>query len=74
MLRQFPSEAHPRTSVHRRRCSRLPHRHRPGLAAMEVVIATGMIIPTLMFLLYHGLKAMAAFLSLLGTMLGSPLG
>ena len=72
MLRQFPSETHPSTSVHRRRCSRLPHR--PGLAAMEVVIATGMIIPTLMFLLYHGLKAMAAFLSLLGTMLGSPLG
>ena len=47
---------------------------RAGLAAMEVVLMTGLIIPSLFYLLYLGLRAMAVFLSLLGTMVGSPLG
>jgi hypothetical protein len=46
---------------------------RCGLAALEVVITTGLIIPTLFALLYLGFRAMAAFLSLLGTYIGSPL-
>ncbi len=39
---------------------------------MEVVLITGIMIPSLMFLMYLGLKAMAAFLSVMGTMIGSP--
>ena len=45
-----------------------------GIATIEVVIATGLIIPALFYLLYLGLRAMSAFLALLGTMIGSPLG
>jgi len=41
-----------------------------GLAALEVVIATG-IIPSLILMLWLGMKMMAAFFSLFGTMAGS---
>ncbi len=44
-----------------------------GVATLEVVLATGLIIPSLMLLLYAGFRAMAAFMSVLGTMIGSPL-
>ena len=55
--------------------SRRRHSRRvTGIATIEVVIATGLIIPSLFYLLYVGLRAMSAFLALLGTMIGSPLG
>ncbi len=54
----------------RRKCPR----RASGIATIEVVIATGLIIPSLFYLLYLGLRAMSAFLALLGTMIGSPLG
>lgn len=44
-----------------------------GVATLEVVIATALVIPTLFVLLYVGFRAMALFLSVLGTMIGSPL-
>ena len=51
------------------------HRHvRRALAPLEVVIITGMIVPSCIIMLYVGFRAMAAFLSVLGTMIGSPLG
>jgi len=50
------------------------NRSRAGLAALEVVLMTGLIVPSLFFLLYLGMRAMSVFLSLLGTMVGSPLG
>jgi len=50
------------------------NRSRAGLAALEVVLMTGLIVPSLFFLLYLGTRAMSVFLSLLGTMVGSPLG
>lgn len=46
---------------------------RQGIATIEVVLATGLIIPSLIYLLYRGFLAISAFLSLLGTMVGSPL-
>lgn len=51
------------------------HRRMPkrGLAALEVVLTTGLILPSLFFLLYFGVRVMSAFLSLVGTMIGSPL-
>ena len=49
-------------------------KNRGGIAALEVVMVTATIIPSLLFLLWLGLHAMAAFLSHLGTMIGSPLG
>ena len=42
-----------------------------GLAALEVVIATGIMIPSLVLMLWLGMKMMAAFFSLFGTMVGS---
>jgi hypothetical protein len=42
-----------------------------GLAALEVVIATGIMIPSLVLMLWLGMKMMAAFFSLFGTMAGS---
>lgn len=42
-----------------------------GLAALEVVIATGIMIPSLVMMLWLGMKMMAAFFSLFGTMAGS---
>lgn len=42
-----------------------------GLAALEVVIATGIMIPSLILMLCLGMKMMAAFFSLFGTMAGS---
>ena len=47
---------------------------RQGMAALEVVIVTAAIIPSLFALLWLGMHVMAAFLSVLGTMIGSPLG
>lgn len=47
---------------------------REGMAALEVVIVTAAIIPSLFALLWFGMHVMAAFLSVLGTMIGSPLG
>jgi len=46
-------------------------RERKGLAALEVVIITGTMIPSLIFMLWLGMKMMAAFFSLFGTMAGS---
>ena len=36
-------------------------------------MTTALVIPTLFALLYLGFRAMAVYLSVLGTMLGSPL-
>ncbi|MGE0755653.1 MAG: hypothetical protein AB7F89_00045 [Pirellulaceae bacterium] len=47
--------------------------NRRGLAALEVVCTTALVVPTLFALLWLGFRAMAAFLSVLGTMIGSPL-
>lgn len=44
---------------------------RNGIAAIEVVIITGLMIPSLIIMLYWGMKLMAAFFSLYGTMAGS---
>ncbi len=51
-----------------RRSSRL----RRGLAALEVVLAAGITIPILAFLLYAGIRVCRFFFSLAGTMIGSP--
>jgi len=44
---------------------------RKGIAAIEVVIITGLMIPSLIIMLYWAMKLMAAFFSLYGTMAGS---
>lgn len=54
-----------------RKTRRSKRRQRNGLAALEVVILTGGIFPALLGLLWLGFKAMAAFVSLVGTMIGS---
>lgn len=46
-------------------------KERQGMAAIEVVIITGAMIPSLIFMLWWGMKMMAAFFSLFGTMAGS---
>ncbi len=53
---------------------RARYKQRRGIAALEVVIVTAAIIPSLFALLWLGMHTMAAFLSVLGTMLGSPIG
>lgn len=60
--------------IRRRAARRHPVTARTGMAALEVVIVTAAIIPSLFALLWFGMHVMAAFLSVLGTMIGSPLG
>ena len=54
-----------------RRLRRISRRH--GVATLEVVITTAIVFPMLFYLFYLGFRAMASFLSVLGTMIGSPL-
>lgn len=65
----------PMKSMRPQRRRNLPtQRARSGMAAIEVVIVTGMIVPALITMLYFGMKLMAAFFSLAGTMMGSAIG
>lgn len=45
---------------------------REGLAALEVVITTGLMIPSLGLLLFFGMQVLRNYFSLAGAMLGSP--
>ena len=60
------------TMTHFRRTRVRPVGKRRGIAAVEVVALTAMVIPSLFLLLRYGYGAMSAFLSLLGVMIGSP--
>jgi hypothetical protein len=45
---------------------------RRGLAPIEVVMVTGVMFPSLAFLLYLGLQVCRNYFSVAGSMMGSP--
>lgn len=47
-------------------------RPRRAMAALELVLATGITMPVLVLLLVMGIRASRFFFSLAGTMIGSP--
>ncbi len=51
---------------------RSPKGVRRGLAALEVVMTTGLIFPSLALLLYLGFQVCRNYFSVAGSMMGSP--
>ncbi len=45
---------------------------RVGMAALEVVLATGLMFPAVVFLAYFGIRSCRQLFGLIGSMIGSP--
>lgn len=68
--RSLPSKKHGPAPPWRGR--RRPARRR-GLSALEVVLTTALIIPSLILFTYFGMQVLRVLFTLIGTMVGSPL-
>ncbi|MDC0936657.1 hypothetical protein OAS39_10250 [Pirellulales bacterium] len=60
------------SKLSRRRKVRGRRRAQRGLAAIEVVVTTGIVFPALAFFLYYGIQVCRNYFSVAGSMIGSP--